>query len=182
MSNNAFTAGVKPGGLTTSTEIRILLCYLLARVSVPLSRQEIENSLIGQQLVNYFELADALGDLCEKGHLVCDAQERYTVTASGRGLADMLESDLPRTVRENAVNAVIAAQTYARKKAQYHADYRPVNNGFLVRCSIEDLGETVFSVELYMPDELSAKAAQDHFIAHGEAVFSRMLTLLVEGQ
>ena len=26
---DAFTAGVRPGGLTSSTEIRLLLCYLV---------------------------------------------------------------------------------------------------------------------------------------------------------
>ena len=26
-ANDAFTAGVRPGGLTSSTEIRLLLCY-----------------------------------------------------------------------------------------------------------------------------------------------------------
>ena len=38
MAGNAFTAGVKPGGLTTSTEIRILLCYLIQHAGTPLSR------------------------------------------------------------------------------------------------------------------------------------------------
>ena len=28
-ANDAFTAGVRPGGLTSSTEIRLLLCYLV---------------------------------------------------------------------------------------------------------------------------------------------------------
>ena len=39
MSNQAFTGGVRPGGLTTSTEIRILLCYLLKSIGIPLTRQ-----------------------------------------------------------------------------------------------------------------------------------------------
>ena len=53
MSNQAFTGGVRPGGLTTSTEIRILLCYLLKSIGIPLTRQEIENALLSEELVNY---------------------------------------------------------------------------------------------------------------------------------
>lgn len=34
-ANDAFTAGVRPGGLTSSTEIRLLLCYLV-KTPVPL--------------------------------------------------------------------------------------------------------------------------------------------------
>ena len=39
--NDAFTAGVRPGGLTSSTEIRLLLCYLVKNAG-PITRQEIE--------------------------------------------------------------------------------------------------------------------------------------------
>lgn len=56
MAGNAFTAGVKPGGLTTSTEIRILLCYLIQHAGTPLSQGELETALLGEELVNYFEL------------------------------------------------------------------------------------------------------------------------------
>ena len=38
MQNDAFTAGVEPGGLQSKDEIRILLCYLLTSVGVPLHK------------------------------------------------------------------------------------------------------------------------------------------------
>ena len=40
-ANDAFTAGVRPGGLTNSTEIRLLLCYLVKNAG-PITRTEIE--------------------------------------------------------------------------------------------------------------------------------------------
>lgn len=33
MAGSAFTFGVKPGGLTENTEVRILLCYLIKTVA-----------------------------------------------------------------------------------------------------------------------------------------------------
>ena len=44
-ANDAFTAGVRPGGLTNSTEIRLLLCYLVKNAG-PITRTEIENALM----------------------------------------------------------------------------------------------------------------------------------------
>ena len=69
MAGNAFTFGVKPGGLTENTEVRILLCYLIKTVApmAPLTRAEIEQALLGEQLVNYFELSAGLADLEENG-------------------------------------------------------------------------------------------------------------------
>ena len=69
MAGSAFTFGVKPGGLTENTEVRILLCYLIKTVApmAPLTRAEIEQALLGEQLVNYFELSAGLADLEENG-------------------------------------------------------------------------------------------------------------------
>ena len=49
----AFTAGVKMGGLTNDTEIRILLCYLIKSVG-PVTREAMEAPLLQEELVNYF--------------------------------------------------------------------------------------------------------------------------------
>ena len=53
--------------LTTSTEIRILLCYLIQHAGTPLAQGELETALLGEELVNYFELASNLSDLLEQG-------------------------------------------------------------------------------------------------------------------
>ena len=177
MSNQAFTGGVRPGGLTTSTEIRILLCYLLKCVDIPLTRAEIEGALLGEELVNYFELSDALDKLCSLGHLE-QTPEGYKITPSGSSLADTLSSELPRSVRESAVNAVLTAQQYKRKLAQHKAQVIKTEDGWRTKCTIEDLGEPVFSFDLYLPDELTADAVKERFISEGDQIFRCMLGLL----
>ena len=64
-ANDAFTAGVRPGGLTSSTEIRLLLCYLVKNAG-PITRQEIENALMEEALVNYFEIGSCLDDITKQ--------------------------------------------------------------------------------------------------------------------
>ena len=99
MAGNAFTAGVKPGGLTTSTEIRILLCYLIQHAGTPLSQGELETALLGEELVNYFELASNLSDLLEQG-FVREENGRYTILPAGADIAEALADDVPRSVRD----------------------------------------------------------------------------------
>ena len=64
-ANDAFTAGVRPGGLTNSTEIRLLLCYLVKNAG-PITRTEIENALMEEALVNYFEIGSCLDDIARQ--------------------------------------------------------------------------------------------------------------------
>ena len=62
----AFTAGVKIGGLTNDTEIRILLCYLIKSVG-PVTREAMEAALLQEELVNYFEFCWRAERPCSQG-------------------------------------------------------------------------------------------------------------------
>lgn len=176
MPDFAFSAGVKPGGLTSSTEIRILLCYLLATVGEPLTREEIEAALIGQQLVNYFEYATALGTLAENELLSCDEEGRYTVTEKGARIAGDLSTTLPRSVRESAVRAAISALRFSQKKRQHHARYTRLADGsYSVHCEIADSQGAVFSLDMAMPDDLTAQAVCTRFVEQGAEIYQVML-------
>ena len=116
MAGNAFTFGVKPGGLTDRSQVSILLCYLI-RTAAPLCRQDIENALLGEQLVNYFELAGSLADLEDQGLVTVDENGGYHITPKGISVTDELGFDLlPRSVRETAIRAVIRAVERLRLK------------------------------------------------------------------
>ena len=84
-ANDAFTAGVRPGGLTNSTEIRLLLCYLVKNAG-PIARQEIENALMEEALVNYFEIGSCLDDITRQ-QLVTVQDNVYSITDKGRKVA-----------------------------------------------------------------------------------------------
>ena len=96
----AFTAGVKMGGLTNDTEIRILLCYLIKSVG-PVTREAMEAALLQEELVNYFEFVGALNDLVAQG-LAIEGANGYTITEKGTTVAQTLSEDLPRSVRITA--------------------------------------------------------------------------------
>ena len=154
-ANDAFTAGVRPGGLTDSTEIRLLLCYLVKNAG-PITRTEIENALMEEALVNYFEIGSCLDDITQQ-KLVTLSDGRYSITEKGRKVAQELAFDLPRSVRERAVAAVLRSQTWARKEAQYAARITEKPDGHCsIRCTIRALDQELFCLDIGTPDRLSA--------------------------
>lgn len=181
MAYNVFVEGVKPGGLTTTREIRILLCYLLCNVPRPVTRQQLDEVLIGEELANYFAMADSLNQLIEQ-QLVQLLPDGYAITESGRTVGQTLAEDVPRTIRDAAVRGVIRAQQYAAKAAAYKTEVLPgpSGKGQLVRCAINDETGALFSMEIYMPDELSAKEVSSAFTQHGDAVYKLLLAALTK--
>ena len=72
MKQDAFSAGVEPGGLWHKNDIRILLCYILSSVRGPLSRRDLTRIIQEKGLANYFEVEDALAGLVEQGNILVD--------------------------------------------------------------------------------------------------------------
>lgn len=176
---DAFTAGVKPGGLTNNTQIRILLCYLV-KTAGPVTRETMEGALLQEQLVNYFEFADALSELIRQ-KLIEDGEKGYTITEKGATVADTLAYDLPRSVRESAILAVIRLQSWAHRAAQNHAEVQHGPDGYKVVCSIRDEGmPESFRLELAMPDALSAEEVKNRFIARGSQIYLSLLESLTQ--
>ena len=79
-----------------------------------------------------------------------------------------------------AVRATLAAQQFARKEAQHHAQITPAasGTGYNVQCSIRDMESDVFSFSLYVPDKLTAKLARAQFIENGDGIYKLMLAAL----
>ncbi len=181
MAFEHFNEGVRPGGLTASTEIRILLCYILDMAPAPVSRRQLEGVLLGEELVNYFAMAESLQQLAAQ-NLVVEKRGTYTLTEQGRAVAQTLARSVPLTVRETALRGVILAQQYAAKKAVHQAEVEKAENRRSVKCRIGDEAGPLFELSLYMPDDLSAAAARELFIDHGDAVYKLVLAALTENQ
>ena len=173
-ANDAFTAGVRPGGLTNSTEIRLLLCYLVKNAG-PITRTEIENALMEEALVNYFEIGSCLDDITRQS-LVTLQNDRYAITEKGRKVAQE-----PRSVRERAVAAVLRAQTWARKEAEYSARITEKADGHCsVRCTVKALDQELFCLDLGTPDRLSAELVKKQFILKGHEIYQLLVNKLTE--
>lgn len=178
--NSAFSAGVRFGGLTDRTEIKILICYILSNAKEPLTSQQIIDTVIGQELANYFELQDAISHLVEQ-KLIVECNDRYSISEEGVQISKELEKSLPFSVKERAYKAVIEILQYENLKRQNRTTITPLSDGgYNLNCSISDADFTLFSVDLHMPNEKSAKLAEEKFIKYGQDIFRCVLGIATE--
>ncbi len=180
MKYDAFAAGINPGGLRTKTEIRILICYLLSSVQEPLSKEALTAILTENGLANYFETAEALGDLAEKGILtVGKGQPRmYSAGGSARMIAGQLETELPPTVRRRALCAAVSLLGKVKREKENTVEIRKTSRGFLVTCHISGGEEDLMSVSLRVPDRMQADLVRENFQRSPETVYRVFLALM----
>lgn len=178
MTQDAFTGGVAPGGLWNKNDIRILLCYILASVNGPLSREDLLRIVQEKALANYFETEEALDGLVARGHAARDEAGLYTATPSGREIARTLDASLPLSVRDKALEAALRLMADARARRENRVEVEKEGGGFRVTCHISGGDMELMSVSLFVPDRAQAQLAEENFYRDPEGVYKLLLSAL----
>lgn len=177
MNHDAFSAGVEPGGLYTSQEIKILICYMLLGVGEPMERQMVTELIAGNGMANFFETAAAVDELARQGHLT-EKEGRISLTETGRQVGDTLAGMIPYTLRERSVKAALQLLTRIRREQENTVELEKLDHGYRVTCTIQDSASPLMSVSLRVADDMQAGLIRENFLDDPTLLYRSLLAIL----
>ena len=182
MEYDAFDAGIELGGLRSRDDIRLLICYLLKSVDAPMTREMLNDAMQEDGLANFFEVGQAIEELLKTGNItadILDEDEVITVTEKGREAAELLQTSLPRTVREKAVNSAIRLVTRAKVERENKIEVRKEDDGgYTITFTLFDRGTELMKLSIYVVDSLQLEQVKQNFINDPVKVYSTIITSL----
>ncbi len=182
MEFDAFDAGIELGGLRSRDDIRLLICYLLKSIDAPMTRQMLNDSMQEDGLANFFEVGQAIEELLKTGNIttdIFDEEEVLIVTERGREAAELLQTSLPRTVREKAVNSAIRLTTRAKVERDNKIEVRKEDDGgYTITFTLFDRGTELMKLSIYVVDSLQLETVKQNFINDPVKVYSSIITSL----
>ena len=183
MERDAVSAGVSEiGGLFSTAEVRILICYILASINAPVPGRMLADVLHYEGIANYFEVNDSIAYLCKNGQIEVfdEAEDTYIITESGKDVAQTLKSSLPFSVKERAFSA--ALKMVSRFKNSKETDIKISREGdkTFITCSAIDNGDPFMSVKLLVTDEEQAIFIKEKFLNNPSGIYSEIIDLLTK--
>lgn len=178
MEDQAFTHGVRPGGVTTAHEIIILVCYLMHKIGRPVTYEQLSQALMSQQLVNYFEFADAMSSLEKSGHILGDPDRRWRLSPLGERTAKTFEDTLPMAVRERAVAALEKILVRLRREQENQVEIQKQEDGYTVTLTITDIGSDLLRVSIFMPTLEECNSIRRRFLNDPTYIYKGIFALL----
>lgn len=182
MEYDAFDAGIELGGLRSRDDIRLLICYLLKSIDAPMTRQMLNDSMQEDGLANFFEVGQAIEELLKTGNIttdILDDEEVLIVTERGREAAELLQTSLPRTVREKAVNSAIRLTTRAKVERDNKIEVKKEDDGgYTITFTLFDRGTELMKLSIYVVDSLQLETVKQNFINDPVKVYSTIITSL----
>lgn len=182
MEFDAFDAGIELGGLRNREEIRLLICYLLKTIDKPLEKSQLNDAVLENGLANYFEVNQALTELLSNASIdtvIENDEECLVILPRGREIAESLETTLPITVRERAVNSAIKLMTFKRVEKENKVEIIKLDNGgYNVVFSLMSGNDELMRLTLFAGDSLQAQTIKENYLKDPVKLYSSIITAL----
>ena len=182
MEKNASGAGVSRGGLFSTSEIKILICYILDAIGEPIPVEMLANVLHYEGLANAFEVSDAVVSLANSGQInaVDQDEQVYKITNSGRETATTLKSSLSSVVKERAYLAVMKMFAKFKNAKDNVFEISNENGSTYLSCSALDNGKPFMTVKLLITDEEQGNVIRERFLENPSAIYSKIIEMLTQ--
>ena len=174
---DAFSAGVRPGGLYSYQEIKILICYMLMGVPAPLPRKDVLDIIAGEEMANFFEAGGAIDELIGLGHLN-EQPEGLVLTETGKQVATTLSSRIPYTLREKSVKAALRLLMRKQRERDNTVTIEKREHGTDVICTIHEADEALMTLSIRVADDLQANLIKEKFMDNPTLLYQGVLAIL----
>ena len=169
------------GFIRDMMDVKVLVLYVTARVSVPLTVQEIYELCYQDDKLTYFDVCDAVPFLVRSGHLEEKENATYIITEKGRENGALTEDSVAYPVRERAKRATDRFNRERRRSAYVKTEILSGENGeYTARLMLDDTRGRLMTLELMAPSQSQAALMARSFQENAEVVYRLLLEDLLE--
>ena len=172
---DAFTAGIEDGGLRSSSSIAILACNINARSEEKLTKKNVVDALVEGKIANYFEITSAISKMIKTDNLVEGEDGYLSVTSKCAFNVEMLENDLPITIREKAVELAAKTARLEIYKKENKATVEKDGDKYKVTLHVSDKNCDFMVLSLYFPSKAQAQVVKEKFQTHPGEVYENLI-------
>lgn len=161
-------------------DVKVLILYVAARSSYPMTTEEIYELCYQDECLSYFDVCTAIPEMVKSGHLEIVEGDRYQITEKGRQDGQTTEDSIAYTVKQRAENAVAKFNRQLRRSSFVKSQLIPRESGdYSVLMSLDDEAGNLMTLELMAPDERQAVRLAKMFEQKAEALYNLTMNELL---
>lgn len=164
-------------------QAKIFILYIMNSIQEPQEFTTINDMVLQDGLVNYFDFATAFNDLLEKKQIEelpgeGGKEPSYRVTAEGKSILESYETDLSAEVRDRALRHALRIFMFKRNGVRQKSEIEDVPGGCMLHCEITDQTRTLFKSSVFVNDPDYAKRLKENFDDHADVIYKGTMSLL----
>lgn len=167
--------------LTEKNDIKIFILYLLDNIHYPLDFDTINDIVIQDEFVGYFDFAECFAELLDAGHIKeerANGIDMYAITNTGSQVAVQLQSSLMAPIREKSLKSALRILSFQKSNAELKCSVEKREDGkYSFRCSIHENKVPTMELHLVVDSLERAERMKANFNERPEAVYKGILAM-----
>ena len=164
-------------------DVKVLILFVMARVSYPVNIQEIYELCYQDDCLSYFDVCTAVPEMVKSGHLKEAEKDCYEITDKGKADGSLTEDSIAFTVKQRADNAVARFNRQIRRSSFVRTQILPRESGdFSVIMFLDDEFGNLMTLELLAPNQRQAVRLAKLFEKKAEAVYNLTMAELLDDE
>ncbi len=174
--------------LTNKNDIKIFILYLLQNIQYPLDFPTINDIVVQNEFVNYFDFAECFAEILDMEHIIeeqqinpqtGEKQTLYRISPLGSAVVSQLQSGLLRSIRETSLKSAMRLLSFKKRGAETHCSMSECEDGkFALDCFITEMDQETLHIRLV--DDSSARVEQmkANFEERPDVIYKGIMALL----
>jgi len=168
----------KHGFIHEPLEIKLLILFVMQRLSEPVTMNELAELTMCDDAISYFDVTDCIDKLTKTKHLLLSEDKKYSLSAKGLHNGEILEKELPYSVKLKAESATKLVRSAQERNALIRTDCNKRDDGNLnVTLSLSDGYEEIVSINLFATDENQADTMMNGFRENAEDIYKAIIEM-----
>ena len=167
------------GFIHEKLDIKLLILFVLRRLPAEIDAERLADLVLIDGGIGYFDYKDCLAELVQTAQIE-EGEDGFRVMAKGSHNGEILESNLPYSVRSKAERALAPVAEEMRRSAMILANHEVGDKGVTVYLAVNDGVGSIFDLKILAADEEQARRIERNFKKNAEAFYNRFITELSE--
>ena len=166
------------GFIHEQIEIKVLVLFIMRRLPEPITLEELTSLTMCDEGISYFDVTECIAMLVKTKHLD-KKNNKYSLTAKGKRNGEILEKNLPYTVRVRAESVTAVVRGAQNRNAMIKTN-RQTNDksGYKVSLSLSDGIGDILSMDLFAANEQQADEMEKGFRKNAEKVYHAIIEVI----
>ncbi len=169
--------------LKDKNDIKIFILYLMRNIGFPLDFANINDIVVQDGLVGYFDFAECFAELLDTGNVREikgeDGEDLYEITPQGIHVADNLESNLLGIIKEKSLKSALRLLSFKRRGSDVQCSVQPTPDGkYEMTCTIIESKREILKLTVLLESRGIYEKMRYNFNDRPETVYRGILALL----
>lgn len=174
--------------LKNKDDIKIFILYLLQNINYPLDFPTINDIVVQDEYVNYFDFAECFAEILDMGHVVeeigvdektGEKVTRYRISPLGSAVVSQLQSGLLRSIRERSLKSALKLLSFKKRGAEISCRTSELDDGkFAIECVITEMGREILHINLVDDSSQRIERMKANFEDRPDGIYKGIMALL----